>query len=193
MDLATIEPALCTLAAALTGVEASCCVFENAPRPRHNGSLVVLSWVSRTGVGEDETLWAYASNADPLLEMTPAVKGPRRAVLQFAVEVTADQRPGYNAAALIERARTRLQRPSSHAALNAVTLAFAGVGAARQADYRADGRMVSRSLFEVQLNGAALEADLDGRTSYIATADVTGTVAGPDGTDVPATIQPDIG
>lgn len=193
MDLATIEPALAALAATLTGVEATCCVFENAPRPRANTALVILSWVSRSGFGTDETSWEYAANADPLLEMTPTVQGPRVASLQFAVEVFADQRPGHNAASLIERARTRLRWPSSLTTLSAAGLALASIGAATQADYRADGRMVSRSLFEVRLNGASTEADTAGATSYIADADVTGTVTDAEGTALPETLQPTTG
>jgi hypothetical protein len=193
VDLATVEPALTALAATVTGVESACCVFENAPRPRSNGALVLLSWVSRSAVGIDETSWEYAANADPLLEMTPTVEGPREASLQFAVEVIADQRAGHSAAALIERARTRLRWPSSLAALQAAGLALATIGPATTADYPADGRLVSRSLFEVRLNAAAREADTAGRTSYIATVATEGTVKRPDGTAVPATIQPTTG
>ena len=39
-----------------------------------DGRVVVLSWISRTGVGQDGTRWDYASNADPLEEMTPTVQ-----------------------------------------------------------------------------------------------------------------------
>lgn len=189
MDLARIEPALAALAATLTDVEASCCVWQNAVRPRHNGRLVTLSWVSSVGVGVDETKWAYAANANPLLEMTPTIEGPRFAVLQVAVE-SLDQRPGYTARHLAERARTRLQWPSSLAALKAVDLALAGVGNVTMADYPVDGRMVSRCLMEVRLNGKAREADAAGRTSYIATVQVAATIARPDGTSVDVDLQP---
>ena len=190
MDLATVEPALCALAAKVTGIEAGCCAFVNAPRPRHNGKMALLSWVSRTGRGLDASSWEYAENADPLLEMTPSAGGAREASLQFSVEVYVDQRPGYNAAALLERARTRLSWPSSLAALAAAGLALATIGPATQADYRADGRMVSRALFEVRFNAVDFEDDLDGRTSYIATAEVTGAVVDVDGTGRPDSIQP---
>lgn len=193
MDLATVEPALREVIAACTGIELACVVFENAPRPRHNGRLALLSWVSRTGVALDASSWEYAENADPLLEMTPTAGGAREASLQFAVEVYTDQRPGYSSAALLERARTRLSWPSSLEALRAVGLALATVGAATQADYRADGRMVSRALFEARFNAVDFEADAAGRTSYIATAEVAGTVTDPAGADVSDSIQPTIG
>lgn len=191
MDLATIEPALCTLAAAVTGIAAGCCVFENAPRPQSpDGRMVLLSWVSRGGVGVDAASWTYAEDADPLLEMTPTVTGAREAALQFSVEVIGDQRSGHNAAALTEAARTRIMWPSSLAALEAVGLAVATIGAATQADYPADARMVSRSLFEVRFNAVAVDTDTAGRTSYIATATVSGSVLEPSGSAVPTTIQP---
>ena len=191
MDLSAIEPALCALAASVTGVTSACCVFENAPRPQSpDGRMVILSWVSRAGVGLDGDRWDYAAAADPLDEMTPTVQGSREARLQFAVEIAADQRAGHNAAAIIETARTRLSRPSSLAALEAAGLALATVGPATQADYPADGRMVSRSLFEVVLNAHASEADTAGRTSYIATVEATASIQNAGGTTLPDSIQP---
>lgn len=194
MNLSVIEPALCAIAASLTGIAAACCLFENAPRPMSaDGRFVILSWVSRAGVGQDGLRWDYAVAADPLDEMTPTVQGSRECRLQFAVEVTADQRAGYSAAALAETARTRFTRPSIRAALEAAGLALASVGAATQADYAADQRMVSRSLFEVVLNAHASEPDEAGRTSYIATVEAVAAVEGVDGVDLPASIQPSQG
>lgn len=191
MDLASIEPALLDWAAAVTGVERPCVVWENAPRPMTNGRLVVLSWVSIVGAGVDGTTWAYEANADPLLEMTPTVEGQRRAVLQLAVEVIADQRPGHTARAAVEIARTRMQSPSSLAALRAVHLAFAGTGLVTTADYAGDnGRMISRVVCEVNLNGMSAVTDPAGRTSYIAEAEVSATVTRPDGTAVDITVSP---
>ncbi len=191
MNLAEIEPALCTIAATVTGVTSALCVFENAPRPMSsNGVTVLLSWVSRTGVGVDATRYDYEAAADPLDEMTPTTEGPREAVVQIAVEVIADQRAGHNAAALVEKARTRLRWPRVLDALEAVDLALASVGPATQADYTADGRLVSRSLFEVRLNGVSRETDENGRTSYIATVEAVSTITAPDGTTLPDSIQP---
>lgn len=190
MNFAAIELALITLASALTGVEASCCVFENAPRPLHNGRLVRLAWVSSDGLGLDAATWEFATNADPLLEMTPVVEGARFLVLQVSVESFA-QTPGETARAAAELARSRVRFPSSLAALRAVGLALADVGAVTTADYRSkDGRMVSRCLVELRLNGVAREVDEAGRTSYIATAGVTGTITRPDGAALDEDLQP---
>lgn len=189
MDLATIEPALAALASTLTGVEASCCVWENAPRPRHNGRLVLLSWVSIVGAGVDETAWAYEENADPLLEMTPTVVGQRKATLQLSVEVL-DQRSGSNARQLAERARTLAQGPTSLAALLAVGLAFASAEPVVQADYKVDGRMVSRCTVDLHLNAMSAVVDTAAQTSYIASVTTTSTITHPDGTAVDPDIAP---
>lgn len=191
MNLGTIEPALCAIAATVTGVTPALCVFENAPRPQSpDGRTVLLSWVSRTGIGVDATSWEYEAAADPLDEMTPTTKGAREAAVQIAVEVIADQRAGHNAAAIVETARTRIRWPRVLAALEAVDLALATVGPATQADYTADGRLVSRSLFEVRLNGLATATDAEGRTSYIATVEAVAAITAPDGTTLPDSIQP---
>jgi hypothetical protein len=68
MDFATIEPALCTLVASLlglTGSDASCVQFENAPRVRNNGVAVLLSWVSTGNVGNasDEERWYLCTSS----------------------------------------------------------------------------------------------------------------------------------
>jgi len=189
MNFDAINPALCTLAAALTGIDAGCCVFEDAPRPRSNGSLVILSWLTPgAAVGLDATRWTFESHPSaPLTEMTPSVGGDRTAVLQFAVETTASW-TGADVAA--NRARTMLRAPSSLAALRAVGLALATVGPTTRAPYTADRRRVARSLFEVRLNAVDEQTDTAGQTSYIATVEVTGAVVDPGGNDLPDSIQP---
>ena len=175
MDLATIEPALLAWVAALTGVEASCVLWENQPRVRPNTALVTLSWVSIAGVGTDETSWRYAENDDPLLEMSATVAGPRACVLQVSIE-TYDQRSGYTARSIAETARTRARGPTSEATLLAAGLGLAGVGDVRNADYRVDQRWIARTVMEFRLNAESRVAD--GHTSYIAEVDATLTLAG---------------
>jgi hypothetical protein len=186
---ATIEPALLDWAAALTGVERACCHWQNAPRVRHNGQLVLLSWVSNVQVGVDATDYAYAANEDPLLEMTPTVTGNRLAVLQLDVEVHA-QTPGANAAAIIDRARTRLRFPSALAMLEAAGLALASAEPAQTTDYKVDGRFVSRGTMDIRLKALSTETDSAGATSYIATVSTAATVTDPAGDEVAASIQP---
>lgn len=187
MDHAVVGPALVTWAAALTGVPASCVLWENQPRVQHNGQLVLLRWVSEVAVGVDAPRWDYAAAPDPLAEMTPTVEGNRQLALQVDIEVH-DQRPGVNAHAIASRARTRVYWPSLLASLRAVGLAVARVEQVVVTDYPVDGRFVSRRTFDVILNAVSAEADAAGATSYIATVTTVGTVTRPDG----GAIDPDI-
>lgn len=190
MDRATAEAALVTWAALVTGVEATCVQWENAgPRVRHNGALVLLSEVSFTEVGTDGARWAYASNADPLLEMTPAASGGRLWTVQVSVEVH-DQRAATSARAVTDVAHVRASWPRARAVLTAADVAIASLGPTRSADYRVDGRVVSRALFELRLNTRVSAADTAGRTSYIATVGATATVVDPAGATLPSAIQP---
>jgi len=186
MDLATLEPGLLDWAAAVTGVERACVVWENQPRPRDNGRLCVLSWVSTGSTGTDDVRWVYAENADPLQEMTPVVEGPRTCVLQLSVECF-DQRSGYTARALLGRAPERIQAPSSLARLKALDLGLADVGPVLNADYPVDDHYVSRCTCDVTLNGTGRFTDTAGRTSYIATVEVSATLTHPDNATSAAT------
>lgn len=189
MDLATIEPGLLAWASALTGVPVAFCLWENQPRVQHRGQLVLLRWVSEVGVGEDETLYTYAANADPLLEMTPTVSGNRLVVVQIDIEVH-DQRPGVNAHAIASRARTRIQWPSSLAALAALDLAMVGTEQIVVTDYELDGRFVSRRTMDVRLNASSRETDSAGAVPYIATVTTTAAITHPDGSAVDPDIAP---
>ena len=194
MDRATAEAALLTWAALVTGADAAVCQWENSPRVRHNGTLVLLSEVSLTEVGADAAAWAYASNADPLLEMTPSAWGGRLWTVQVSVEVH-EQRAATSARAVAQEAALRAAWPRARALLTAADVAVASVGPVRQADYKVDGRVISRALFELRLNTTVSAADTAGRTSYIATVEATATVVDPAGVALPASIQPtgDIG
>lgn len=189
MDLATIAPGLLAIAASLTGVARACCQWENDPRVMHNGQLVLLRWVSEVGVGTDATDYAYAANADPLLEMTPTVTGNRVVVVQLDVEVH-DQRAAVNAHMIASRARTRLQWPSTQAALRALDLAFVKAEQVAVTDYELDGHLVSRRTMDLRFNALSTETDAAGATSYLATVVTTAAVTHPDGTAVDPDIAP---
>lgn len=189
MDHTALGPALLAWASALTGVELSCCQWENDPRVQHNGELVLLRWVSEVSVGIDATAYDFAAHVDPLAEMTPTTSGNRVVVLQLDVEVH-DQRPGVNAHALASRARTRLYWPSALAALAAVELAVAGVEQVVNTDYELDGHFVSRRSLDVRLNAVSRETDTAGATSYIATVGTTANITNVDGSTVPDSLNP---
>ena len=189
LSRATAEPALVSWAALVTGAPAAVCVWENAPRPVHEGLLVLLSEVSLASRGADATEWSWASHADPLQEFTPTAGGSRVWTVQVAVEVH-DQRAATSARAVAQQAALRATWPRARAILSAVGLALASTGAITRADYRSDGRLVSRALFELSLNTIVLEADTAGRTSRIATLSATGSARDPGGTLVPSPLQP---
>jgi len=190
MDLETIEPALLTWAAALTGVPTAACLWENAPRVQHGGQLVLLSWVSTTSKGTDQVRWEY-DPAAPTSEtdFTPEVCGQRVAALQVSIE-SHDQRPGHTSRHIAERARTRMSQPSAVATLRGLNLGLADVGDAVVADYQVDGRWVSRSIVEVRLNAVSRVVDTAGAAPRIDTVGLTATITTPAGTALPASLQP---
>jgi hypothetical protein len=192
VDLATVEPALSTLVARATGITAALVQWENAPRVQHTGSLALLSWVSETSIGHDETRWAYTDvgNGNPLTEMTPTVRQRVRAVLQVSVEVH-DQRPGQSASAIAQRIPARLRAPSFVAEIAAMGLGLAAVGDVRRADYDVDDRFVSRALVELTLNAHTTFVDTDGRNASIAQVEIDATVLSAGGTTLPATLAGD--
>jgi len=192
VDLATVEPALSALVARATGITAACVQWENAPRVQHNGSLALLSWVSETSIGHDETQWSYTDvgEGDPLTEMTPTARQRVRAVLQVSVEVH-DQRPGVNASAIAQRIPARLRAPSFVAEIAALGLGLANVGDVRRADYEVDDRFVSRTLVELTFNAHTTFVDEAGRNAAIATVEIDATVLSAGGAELPATLAGD--
>ncbi len=189
MDFEAIAQGLLDLVSTLTGVERSCCLFENDPRVQHNGALVLLRWVGEASVGVDSTHYTFAEADDPLDEMTPTTTGNRVLTLQVDVEVH-DQRPGVNAHAVASRARTRLAWPSTIAALEDLDLAVATVEGLVTTDYEVDGHFVSRRSFDVRLHATAREVDAAGATSSIDTIEAEATIRHPDDTVVAASIAP---
>lgn len=189
MDFEAVEAGLLDWASVVTGVERACCQWENEARVQDNGRLCLLSWVSSVGFGTDDRAWVYAANADPLLEMTPVISGPRSYVLQISVECI-DQRSGHTARASLERARERIQAPSALARLKALDLAYADLGTVLTTDYAVDDHLVSRCTLDVTLNASGSFTDTDGRTSYIATLALSSTVTRPDGSAAPSAAIP---
>ena len=101
-------------AALVTGADAAVCVWENAPRLVHTGTLVLLSEVSLAARGADGAEWAYAAAADPLAEFTPTASGSRVWTVQVGVEVH-DQRAATSARHVAQRAVTRALWPRARA------------------------------------------------------------------------------
>lgn len=190
MHLETIEPGLCAWIATLTGIAVALVTFENAPRPMDApGGRATLSWVSMAAKDTPGVVWDYDAGAvDALAELTPTVLGDRVLVLQVGVE-SIDHRPGYSASALAQRIADRAFSPSSDAALEALNLGLADVGAPQRADYASDGRMRSRAVVEVRLNASFAFTDTDGSTSSIASVTADATVTGSSGSPLPDSVD----
>ena len=115
--------------------------------------------------------------------------GNRLVVVQLDIEVH-DQRPRVNAQAIASRARTRIQWPSSLAALAALDLAMVGIEQVQVTDYELEDRFVSRRTMDVRLNASSRETDSAGAVPYIATVTTTATITHPDGSAVDPDIAP---
>lgn len=191
MDYAAAQSALKTLVTSVLGWTSPTdpVVFENEPRPRHNGRIAILSWVSGVGVGVDDLRWEDNGALAPDPNYVPTLAGDRMLALQVSVE-TLDQSPGApHARAALEQFRTRIRRPSSLAALRAANLGMVDVGAVSQADYRVDNRMISRALIELRLNATTFDRDDDGAIGTIESTDITSHISDVDGTQLPASLQ----
>lgn len=187
MNFAAIKPALKTLVTSLTG--AALVQFENEPRKAHKGVIVLLSWVSSTGVGIDENRWTIDDAVDaPDPNATPIVVGVRTLALQVSAEVHDQRVAADDARSMLERLRTRIRRSASLASLLAVNIGLIDCGNVIQSDYNVDGHVVSRCLIELRFNATEFDVDTDGATGTIETVELTGVasdVAGNEYADPP--------
>jgi hypothetical protein len=199
MNFETLQPALVTWVKALTGLDVV--VFENEPRPMHNGAIGVLSWTSNVGVGQDETRWdddgstapspPWDGTGDaPTPNLTPVQVGNRLLALQVSIETHNTKPDAPHALALAERLRARARRPSSLASLEAMNLGLVDVQTTARADYRGvDQRWIARVVSEVRFNATSFEQDSDGATYSIETVGVTATLTDPAGESLAPSLQ----
>ena len=168
MSLADICPALVTLAAALTGLDA---VWENQPRPEINDTtrgIVLLSFGQTTSVGRDEVRSAYDSGTD---DYGDTAVGQRMLPWRIKVE-SLEQDDNLTAWAYLEQLRLRLRWQSSIDALNAVNVSLATTGQVQDLQVPVDQRVASIAALDVMLNASFSEAD---PTRYPYVAEITGT------------------
>jgi hypothetical protein len=191
MTLAQLQTALKAWVVALAGLNAARdpVVFANEPRPMHNGTLALLTWVSGAGVGRDETRYEDNAAPAPAPDLVPVVVGNRVRVLQVEF-ITLSQDPAApSALALIEQVRNRLRWESSKTALDAMNLGLIDSGVITVPDGKSDQRWRARTLLEVRFNASSFERDTAGAAPSIATVEVTSHLSNVDGTQLPAAQQ----
>lgn len=191
MTLAQLQTALKAWVVALAGLTASRdpVVFADEPRPMHNGTLALLTWVSGAPRGLDELRYEDNEEPAPAANMVPVVVGNRVRALQLEFETLSQDPAAPSALALCERVRDRLRRPSSLAALKAMNLGFVDAGLITVPDRKSDQRWRARTLLEVRFNATSFDRDADGAVSAIETVVLTSHVRGTDGAALPAAQQ----
>lgn len=130
--------------------------------------------VSVVSVGEDEERSeavpddATGADAPWAGKVRRVVVGDRVVTFQLAYDSLENTDRAW-AWSAVERIRTRLRRESSHAELEAVDAAINQIGPAVQANFKFEGRIVSRVLFTLVLNVHAedVETDPTGRIKHV--------------------------
>ncbi len=79
IPLVTIHATLKTWVSRLAGINVNVCVFQNEPRPRHNGAIAILSWVAMAGLGSDDIRYTetVAVGTALLATSTPSSVAPQ--------------------------------------------------------------------------------------------------------------------
>lgn len=191
-----LNPALLSLIGRI-GVEDGFQV-EHADRPRklvstQHKRTITLKVVSVIGLGDDEerreTVADGATGADApwagKLRVTSV--GHRRVTYQITCDALENTDTGW-AWATIERIRTRLRRESSRQELRNVEAAISRIGAGVEANFKFEGRIVSRVLLELALNVWVSDIE-DDPTGWVEFVIVDSEPSDLDGTLLPASLR----
>lgn len=177
MDLGTIEPAILAWVKAITGQTAV--LWMDEPRKAYVGSIVLLEITSTGGYGVDDIASTYDDT--PGAETVTRIATGQRWI-QLSIHCQShDQRSGYSARSIAEKARTRARLPGCRQILQAANVSLATVGTAVNTPYKVDGRLVSRYVLDVRLIATSTETDVP----VEAIRTVTGTVQVDENTPVP--------
>lgn len=190
MNFEAIQPALVVLVAALAGLNVKAVAWKDEPRPMpHDGRQVLLSWVTDVGVGVDEIRFEDPEDEEAT-HVVPVVVGNRVVALQVQIETQNTKPNAPHALALAERVRTRLARPSTFTALQAINLGLIGAGVITLPNYESNQRVVATAVVEIRFNATVTDRDTDDETQgVIEHAEITTEFAGEDGTQLPASVQ----
>lgn len=147
---------------------------------------LVLSLRSVGPIGEDETDQVDA-DGEPLEEGdTPhfAQLGNRRVIIECRIETYKNTDANW-AFATIERIRTRLNRPSSHAALEAFNFALVDTGPAVALPMQVKGANWSAAAMECTFGTRFMDVERE-TFNWIARVDITSRVQDTGGQELPA-------
>jgi hypothetical protein len=168
MNMRAILDGLGPLLASVSGcrvADADTDAFRFPPRGGGADSFARLDFHVRdvTPVGLDELRSEYDPDAEveddtyepELGGITYTQTGQRSLVLEVRVECDTP----FTAWPFAERVRDRIDLPSTEAALEALGLAVARCGRARDMTYASEGRMLSVAVLEIWLNAASGETE----------------------------------
>lgn len=156
---------------------------QNNKRP--SAELGVFSF---KGVGEDELRFEVDDDADDGRDLLYTVVGHRLFTLTCKVR-SRDNRPGYAAAAYLEKARTSLAFPSTRTIFSDAEIALVNAEALVELPGSFDNREESFAVLDIHLSTVVNESDESEFATYINTVEVTSDLIDLDGNSLPNSIQ----
>jgi hypothetical protein len=191
MDFDLVQTTLKTWVSTLAGINVAMVKWEGEPLDRilPPGVTAECSWVSITGMGQDETRWTVDSTVPaPGNNATASTVTMRVVVLQISFE-TFDQRASTKSRQYAENLRQSIYMPSSADTLRAANLKLIDAFDSRQADYWVDQRKKSRTLLEVRFNLADVRVDTASERGTIEHIVATSQLLGADGNPLATPLQ----
>lgn len=184
MQIAAIDTALRAWLAVVTGAPVR---GKNAPRQHvalpHEGFIEVSLPHTITQVGEDY-IKHEVDLIDPLLAKPVLVA--RREFTVTVRAISRSQTPGKSGVHFVERVRESLKKPSTLAYLKENNLAIVRLGPTANFDAPFDDRIESICAAELRLSCVVLDAENDASVGTIGTVELSSSLEGPDGVELPA-------
>ena len=178
MNWAAIQAAIKVAVVSALGVEERLVQWTNTAGAAQWRQPVRVDLTLRAprAIGVDEARREYDAGSDSLQwEQT----GPRVFTVQVKLEAETQSPGSETVGAMASTFRTRLQRKSILAALRTAGVALSSIGVTTDADYKADGRMVSASITDVVWLAAESDQDPTASGDYIGKVTGTGTYGPP--------------
>jgi len=188
MDWKTIQTVLCTVFGNMLEDTVKTVVPLEGARPFVDGPIGLIHVTGCASRGVDETRIVEAPGLPSGEELLPSQTGNRIVTVQFRAEHIEQCDTG-NARNAVERARTRIRRPSSRAALLAASLSVVTIGPMVDLTYDFDGRRRSAAAADFVFN--AIVDERDEAITFIEHVELSTDLKDPGGTSYPAPLQLD--